>query len=164
MNYTLSNSFPVHYPVGIHMDQAFIFTTEVTTHLLENELLPENHTTQICIWCTGSSGSILASLLLQKLHNEGFTNLTLCYARQEKTSSHGDNYTFQAHDNATHLMIDDFVATGDTIKTIYKVFESYIASAFGVQNVAFKLGILSREQPASQFIPCLHSLSSGKRH
>lgn len=119
--YKLENQCCTPYPVGLYVDQAFGFIENLHTTIKANNIFKKN--SDIFIWCRGSSGSILASMLTQKLISNGY-NIHICYVRKDNENSHSPSsygWFIDCHENACHMIIDDIVETGHTLREILQV-------------------------------------------
>lgn len=114
----------ISYPVGLHIDEALSFMDSVIRKIDTIEDFP---TKDIAIWCRGSSGAILATILAQYFHTDGFTNVQINHVKKKGEDSHSSNF-FDNHD--INIVIDDFVASGSTIRnimhTMYKEGVDYV--------------------------------------
>lgn len=114
----------ISYPVGLHIDEAISFMDSVIRKIDTIEDFP---TKGIAIWCRGSSGAILATILAQYFHTAGFTNVQINHVKKKGEDSHSSNL-FVNHD--INIVIDDFVDSGSTIRnimyTLYKEGIDYV--------------------------------------
>jgi hypothetical protein len=94
------NCSEVTYPVGLNMSSAMKFVKEVYKFIRDND---DFRGRDINLLCTGSSGSIIASLLFAELD-------------QENVLSSLDDI---------NVIIDDFSSSGETIERIYSKVKQY---------------------------------------
>ena len=100
------------YPVGLNMKDAVDYINKVG----EVINLPCSKSTEIAIWCRGSSGAILASLLLVKLTGGlGYSSVYIYHVKKPGESSHNIKHVC---DSEYHIVIDDFISSGETIRAI----------------------------------------------
>lgn len=103
----------ISYPVGENMDEATEYINEVAKILINNKYCPR---TNINIFCMGSSGTILSSLLYSKLIT--YCNyITIIHIKKEGETSHSPRIR-EFDKSRTNIIIDDFTETGSTLKRI----------------------------------------------
>jgi len=128
--YKYQNDRPVYYPVGINIGRAIATIDALIPklYLLIHELFTDK---VINVWTRGSSGDILGSLLVDRLL--GIKNIDtqmraineedikIIHIKKPNEKSHGNpiNSAFCNH-YTFNIIIDDFIATGDTINAIYE--------------------------------------------
>lgn len=112
----IKDQYEIGYPVGRYINEAIEFISRVTNKITSEELLPKRK--EIILWCRGSSGSILAALLASKLVVLGF-KVIIRHVKKPGEDSHTSNGWINDY-NYFNIIIDDFVATGDTIVAISK--------------------------------------------
>lgn len=108
------------YPVGENVQVAMDYIYEVTPHIKK---LVGNH--PINIWCSGSSGAILAAFLVKNLDN----NCNICHVKKTgETAHHGNSFYNCANDREkrVNIILDDFMRSGETIERIYSKAKEYI--------------------------------------
>lgn len=107
------NCSGISYPVGLNMASAMSFVKEVYKFIRDND---DFRGRDINLLCTGSSGSIIASLLFAELDQE---NVFVCHIKKDGENSHsGDNFRLGSLDDI-NVIIDDFSSSGSTIEKIY---------------------------------------------
>lgn len=79
-----------------------------------------NDKDEINLWCTGTSGIFLATLLMCKF-DLNVHNVALCYIRKEDDNCHDAHNKMCFHYNGLNIAIDDLV---DTCATIYRLNEN----------------------------------------
>ena len=113
------NCSEVTYPVGLNMSSAMKFVKEVYKFIKDND---DFRGRDINLLCTGSSGSIIASLLFAELDQE---NVFVCHIKKDGESSHaGNNFRLSSLDDI-NVIIDDFSSSGETIERIYSKVKQY---------------------------------------
>lgn len=144
----------VNYPVGINMTSALNFVKEVSKFLKENVNFTYH---DVNLLCTGSSGSILASLLFAELQQP---NVYVCHFKKEGENSHSGNYFRMNTLHDINVIIDDFSSTGETIERIYmKAFETnsdikinyLILSDIGTASIPVIKNLIQPENLVSSF-------------
>jgi len=105
----------LEYPVSQNMLEAINFINVVTPRL--KKLIGNQ---KLNIWCRGSSGAILAALLVNKLKTN---DCLIFHIKKEGESSHSSNNFGDLTSNrkALNIVIDDFVYTGKTLQAIKEV-------------------------------------------
>lgn len=106
------------YPVGECISQASSFIDEVSKIL--KPLIKGKE--RIDIYCTGSSGAILSGLLFNKIKRNKLIEIR--HIKKEGENSHATNNFYFAKDKV-NIILDDFVATGETFQRIIKTIENY---------------------------------------
>lgn len=122
------------YPVGKNMPKAIRFVNETFTSLLD--ILPES-VAFINIWCTGSSGAILAGLLANKLLSpememQQSLSVIVQHIKKDGEEAHEDyngiGYAGMIgadNDLYWNIIIDDDIASGNSMTRIYNKIEYY---------------------------------------
>lgn len=116
-----------YYPVQFFMRAAISNVNEIYNNL-KNEVNLSN--ININVWCSGSSGDILAALLVNKIYNDYSNNeIHIHHVRKPGEQRHYDdcNDTFNCNfgDNALNIIIDDTVSSGTTLSRILKRMAEY---------------------------------------
>lgn len=114
----------INYPVGYHIQDAVNFINNVTQVIMEMSKKKQFPLKNIDIWVRGSSGAILGGLLCQKLLAIGYENLSVIHIKKEGEDSHANNIL--ATDGKYNIVIDDFVASGETMNEIAKETGKYV--------------------------------------
>lgn len=104
----------INYPVGRYINDAISFIDAVVNQIDKDDSFP---TQDLAIWCRGSSGAILAALLSQYFCTEGFREVRINHVKKPNEYSHSSN---SLHVGACNIIIDDFIATGETVREIMK--------------------------------------------
>ncbi len=107
----IKNQREVSYPVGDHIKSAIEFVDKVVEKIQTEKLFPTDK--ECILWCRGSSGSILATLLASKMTPFPIIR----HIKKPLEESHSTN-KFSSSLNHYNIIIDDFVASGDTIRAI----------------------------------------------
>lgn len=79
------------------------------------------------IWCRGSSGAILAALLASNIKNE----CIVCHVKKDGETSHNREINPNRYVPFINVIIDDFVCSGRTIKSIYHHMQNEVEGMFG---------------------------------
>ena len=114
----------INYPVGYYIQDAVFFVDKVIKVLMEMAEKKELPLGNIDIWVRGSSGAILGGLLTQRLLTIGFTNISVIHIKKEGEDSHTEN-VFRTN-GKYNVIIDDFIASGETMNEIAKVAGKYV--------------------------------------
>lgn len=104
----------INYPVGRYINDAISFIDAVVNQIDKDDSFP---TQDLAIWCRGSSGAILAALLSQYFCTEGFREVRINHVKKPNEHSHSSN---ALHVGACNIIIDDFIATGETVREIMR--------------------------------------------
>lgn len=139
---TIKSQCGIEYPVHNHIDDAFLWMQELRAQFIKSMVLPEQDI-QIAVWCRGSSGLILATMLVNLLRSLGHYDVVICFVRKDNVQSHGTNNGFKTKTNSFHVIIDDFVCTGNTIIAIEEVFHGHMIKKHFQDDVSFDLGLFS---------------------
>lgn len=110
----------LNYPVGHYINQANNYI-----NIVYNKLKDLVKDYPINIWCRGSSGAILSTLLANKFPDN---NCLIFHVKKEGEQSHHGNYFVKAQRSAINIIIDDFIASGDTINEIFNHAKPHINS------------------------------------
>lgn len=103
------DNLSIGYPVGNNMSEVKQLATEFA-RAFEKLELPGDKT--VNLWCRGSSGAILASAfaVISK------STCQVCHVKKSGEDSHRRRPSYDS--DGINVVIDDFVATGDTIRAI----------------------------------------------
>lgn len=117
----ISSNNSIFYPVGNCMDKVYKITRDIELCLIEQNLLKSG--SSINLWCRGSSGAILATVISSMLaHYEVYSEI--CHIKKAGEISHSGN-TMEYIAEATDWIVDDFISSGDTFKAILHVTKHY---------------------------------------
>ena len=116
MEHLLLENTKIHYPVGDNMSYAYNYIDKVAEILLPRL----NFNERVTLWVRGSSGAILGALLAQKIG----LNCIINHIKKSGENSHTDN-CFSTRPGI-HIILDDFVSSGETIESIYNYAKKYI--------------------------------------
>jgi len=100
---------PVGYPIGSNMSKVKNLVQEYVKGFKELNL-PKD--LEINLWCRGSSGAILAAIFALYMENP----VKICHIKKRGESSHCEDP--ESFEPGYNIVIDDFVASGETIKSI----------------------------------------------
>src|SRR5688572_6087483 len=106
----------IGYPVGEDFAGARKLAKEMA-----KELGKLYRTDPIYIWCRGSSGAIIASIIGDQLG----TVQKIYHVKKEGETSHSSYHSTSPDVFASpnrHIIVDDFMATGETIRHIWNEF------------------------------------------
>lgn len=96
------------YPVGMYMQDAIQYIKEVTPFI--KDLIGAE---PVNIWVRGSSGAILAALLVSNLDNECYIQ----HIKKEGEQSHHSGFSYR--DVGYNMILDDFCRSGETLNAIW---------------------------------------------
>lgn len=99
------------YPVGSNIPRA---KEIITNYIKEFNKLGYNKDVRINLWCRGSSGAIYASLFAILSEYE----CTICHVKKPGEEAHQSSP--EPKGMAVNVVIDDTVASGETIRQILK--------------------------------------------
>ena len=122
--HVIENQSKIKYPVGYNIQDAINFINNVTEVIMQMATEKQFPLKDIDIWVRGSSGAILGGLLCQRLLAIGYENLSVIHIKKEGEESH-DNEFYKTN-SKYDIVIDDFVASGETMDKISKVAGKYI--------------------------------------
>lgn len=105
------------YPVGENIIKYFDICKEIGMHI--NKQFPNK---SITLWCRGSSGAIIAALVSQYI----ITGVEICHVKKKGEDSHVTEVTAR-HD--INIIIDDLMASGDTLEKIVRAMDCEFATA-----------------------------------
>jgi phosphoribosylpyrophosphate synthetase len=111
-------TFMGSYSTGHHLNDWYTYVIEVA-NILKSRIPAEKN---IIIWATGASGIILATMLA--------TQFSLTRTFIQRVSKEGEQYhewceSELNYDDAYHIVIDDCVATGQTLDRLLGEFTKY---------------------------------------
>jgi len=122
--HVIENQSKIKYPVGYNIQDAINFINNVTEVIMQMAKKKQFPLKNIDIWVRGSSGAILGGLLCQRLLAIGYENLSVIHIKKEGEDSHVNSVWKTS--SKYHIVIDDFVASGETMDEISKVAGKYI--------------------------------------
>lgn len=116
------------YPVGKDIAAVDIQTTK-TAELLRPLLRNEQY---INLWCIGSSGTLISSLLAVKLITRGtYNNVRICHLRKDGEHSHQQEMI--PLNGGYNLIVDNFADSGSTVLDLVdRILEEYGLEISGV--------------------------------
>lgn len=118
----IPNQNEINYPVGHYLKDALQFVKRSVKIIVEKKLFP---TSDITIWCRGSSGSMLASMLTIELYNNNYNNIKVSHIKKLGEDSHSSGKVIFCKETF-NIIIDDFVASGATIQSIMYEMNYYV--------------------------------------
>ena len=115
-----------YYPVGEYMNHNLsVFKQMVKTF----NGIRQFHSKKIVLICRGSSGAIAATVFSSKIQREN----KICHIKKEgESSNHSNSCLFFREDPGTvHVIVDDFIITGETMNEIYRIVCEQAKTAYG---------------------------------
>lgn len=112
MIYNLSSSVRMCYPVGLYMDINYPIIKDMGQ--LINNIFNDK---RIILWCSGSSGSIISSIIYSNYPNK---IRSINYVRKQNETSHDSKPYFKSN-KFFNIIVDDFICTGKTIRNIKEI-------------------------------------------
>lgn len=112
----LNQSFSMDYPIGLYINNNMEIIRNMAS-IIKDKYKDKS----IALWCMGSSGAIISGIVSSLIDNDVAIN----HIKKPGESSH--NNSSMVIDKKVNIIIDDFIATGATIKniadkmTIYRV-------------------------------------------
>lgn len=106
----------LEYPIGLNMYDAISYIGEITPHL--KKIIQEE---PLNIWCMGSSGAILAALLVKNISN----SCKICHVKKRGEQSHEIGF-YNRHVAGKNIILDDFSRSCKTLEKIYEGYDSYV--------------------------------------
>lgn len=108
------------YPIGTNIPDTLVYIDRVMEKL--GPLIKDRI---VNIWCRGSSGAILAALLVSKIGSKTMIH----HVKKEGETSHIDGeYIYAGTNKGLNIIIDDFSRSGETLNAIWKVAVKYVYS------------------------------------
>jgi orotate phosphoribosyltransferase-like protein len=101
------------YPVGEHIRDNYPIIQDMAKQI--NAVAGRK---SINLFCQGSSGAIIAGIITSLLPKR---NIIIYHIKKEKEDSHNDVINHEVRQNAFNVIVDDFVATGETINRVYSI-------------------------------------------
>lgn len=104
------------YPVGENMKYNMPIILRMAK-LVIDEYKDDPETLGLNIWCRGSSGAIIATVITNEFMRTG-KGVKICHIKKQGEASHTN---YPAHNSYyKNIMVDDFIASGETVTAIYK--------------------------------------------
>ena len=100
----------MNYPVGLNIQQNIPIIKQMAK-LLKLEYPKKT----LVFWVRGSSGAMIAAMISGFLRGQ---ECVIHYVRKSGEDSHGGS-DYRQMGNAIHVIVDDFMSTGSTIRIIY---------------------------------------------
>jgi orotate phosphoribosyltransferase-like protein len=101
------------YPVGEFISRYYHICEEIADAINEHYLGKS-----IKLWCRGSSGSMIATLVSQHLEN-----CSISHVKKSGENSHSNSYHGNPRD--INIIIDDTMSSGETVLEIYRTMTSF---------------------------------------
>lgn len=105
----------MRYPVGRYLPQNLERIDFMGQFILE-ELKGYDRLKVVNLICRGSSGAIVAALILQKLVAND-VDCKISHIKKKGESSHSSS--FSMYKEEVNIIVDDFVSSGETMRNIY---------------------------------------------
>jgi hypoxanthine phosphoribosyltransferase len=104
------------YPIGIHIESN-LYKISLMCKLIIETIKTNNLNDEIYLACRGSSGAIISGIIASKLNNP----VTILHVKKEEEllNTHSTN-RFNLLLNKTFIIVDDLMATGHTLNSIYE--------------------------------------------
>lgn len=126
----LDHFINVVYPFGVHWKHSYIQQgAEVIFNTYKEDI---EKGTSITFVARGTSGAMVAGAMLNELHNISPATKTyiLIVRKEEGVSAHSSSLRGIDEIGATRfIVVDDFIASGETIKAIIQELDGYFTSA-----------------------------------
>ena len=103
----------IDYPIGGYLSENLPIVQKLAEELKKH--IPK----EINLWCTGSSGAIMAAFIAQYLGEE--YSIFISHIKKSGEKAHNGSTQFEI--GYYNVVVDDFIATGDTILGILKYLE-----------------------------------------
>jgi len=109
----------VGYPVGENIASAIKSVKKMANCFNEVNEFKDKY---VNIWCRGSSGAILATLLASTIDNK----CHICHVKKDGEWAHNSEPTPARHLSlpTINVIIDDFICSGSTVRSIYEKMNS----------------------------------------
>ena len=138
------------YPIGSNMLYTIALSKAYGIHLCKN-LKKIKKAIKINLWCRGSSGAIIATLVYNELCKLANTEIKICHIKKEKEFSHSSTPEFFAvttfnekriNYKIINIIVDDFISSGNTVNNIYKEALKFHDNWMGVNLTNFSINYL----------------------
>lgn len=126
----LDHFITVNYPFGIYWKHSYIQQSARAIFNTYKEDIKEG--TSITFVARGTSGAMIAGAMLNELHNINPTTKTyiLIVRKEEDKSAHCSSLRGIGNVGTTRfIVVDDFIATGETIEAIIQELDGYFTTA-----------------------------------
>lgn len=113
----------LYYPIGLNFSENLANMKTMGDSLFM--ILYENYGAEIPhlnLFCTGSSGAIISSIIAQKL-DEKKLSYSLLHIKKDGETSHSAQvpvYSGYEFTNCLNIFVDDFISSGSTISKLHK--------------------------------------------
>lgn len=98
----------IDYPIGDELKDNLVVVEKMANELSKHIQGKVN------LWCTGSSGAILAAFLVTFLPKD--LDITISHVKKQGETSHSGSTTWSS--GGINVVVDDFICSGKTIKRI----------------------------------------------
>jgi adenine/guanine phosphoribosyltransferase-like PRPP-binding protein len=116
MQHILTYRGNVKYPIGINVDVNIPVVKGLAEAFLK-DVGEIDEMTRVNVYCMGSSGAIMAAIFATIV-----PNVIILHVKKDGEASHSEITNFDRYIskfNCIHVIIDDFMVTGNTLETIY---------------------------------------------
>jgi len=114
------------YPVGSHIVYNLPIINDMANGILAIKNIYFAKKDGLILICRGSSGSIIAGIVANKLSTE-IDDITIIHVKKEDEVAHDDgNLRYGIVKNQLTVIIDDFISTGNTVWKIMDKTNQYI--------------------------------------
>jgi hypothetical protein len=124
-----SHSVDVKYPFGVYWEHSYIQqSAEVILNTYKEDI---KEGTSITFVARGTSGAMIAGAMLNELHNINPTTKTyiLIVRKEEEVGAHCSSlYGIDMVGTTRFIVVDDFIASGETIEAIIQKLDWYFTS------------------------------------
>jgi adenine/guanine phosphoribosyltransferase-like PRPP-binding protein len=117
----------ISYPVGVEL----VFNMPIIKKMARaiKKMYP---TEKIHLWCRGSSGSIIASIIASNLGRN--RRVYINYVHKNYESRHSFITNVGEYKQSVHIVVDDFIASGETINNIIDFAKKQISQRYDYPN------------------------------
>ncbi len=109
-----TGGYEIAYPVGEAIHKNMDYIIKLGNAVLK--IIPKNE--NITLWCSGSSGAIIAALVCSIIMPTA-AMVKLNHVKKDGESHHGSNI-YSPLSGGYSIIVDDFIGMGTTMKRIFK--------------------------------------------
>lgn len=134
----------IEYPTGHYISQSLPSIELLASHI---ENLKGNKSI-LYIYCTGSSGSIISGII-SSLLIDTYKTIRIEYIKKNNEMSHSPHdgtkmFNYDSKEDIHHVVVDDFINTGATIKRIFNKIPKNIESVDLIQSGHLSLNCINK--------------------